>query len=297
MAVPLASVIGAPLISQLIIHLGWRVMFVVLGSLGIAWAIVWLVLFRDFPEQSKFVSDDEILYIRCGAAGSRDKTSSQLRDHGLEGPKSTTKSLLSNRSLMINNYAFFCFGYLLFFAVNWLPGFLEQTYGMTLDAVGKFLMLPWAVASVLVPLGGIISDRIYNRTKSIRKSRCHLIWICQLLSGLCFLPMLCKPTMPVAIVTVSLGLGLGLMPNAAFYSINCDLAKDRVATSQGLMTMFSSIASIGAPILTGWLVKASGNFTAAFGLLIFFTLSSVIAVLFFQHPDKIHAQPTDAAET
>ncbi|MFX5464776.1 MFS transporter, partial [Acinetobacter baumannii] len=41
-AVPLASVIGAPLISQLIIHCGWRAMFMILGSLGIAWAIAWV---------------------------------------------------------------------------------------------------------------------------------------------------------------------------------------------------------------------------------------------------------------
>jgi nitrate/nitrite transporter NarK len=187
---------------------------------------------------------------------------------------------------MINNYAFFCFGYLLYFSVTWLPGFLQETYGLKLSQVGTFLMIPWATASVLLPLGGYISDKVWHRTHSLRKSRCHLMWICQLLSGLCLVPMLFKPDLSVAMVMVSLGLGFGLMPNAAFYSLNCDLAKDRVATSQGLMTMFSSISSIGAPILTGWLVTASGNFTSAFGLLIFFTLSSVLAVFFFQHPDQ-----------
>ena len=287
LAVPLSSVIGAPLISQLIIHIGWRAMFVVLGSLGIIWAVVWVSLFRDFPEQSKFTSEEELFYIRSGTAGARDRSHDELRNHGCEGPKSTVKSMLTNRSLIINNYAFFCFGYLLFFAVTWLPGYLEQTYEMKLDSVGKFLMLPWATAAILLPLGGYISDRIYNRTKSLRQSRCHLIWISQLLSGLCLLPMLFKPALPLAMVMLSLGLGFGLMPNSAFYSLNCDLAKDRVATSQGLMTMFSSIASIGAPILTGWLVTASGNFTSAFALLIFFTLTSVVAVGFFQYPDKI----------
>jgi sugar phosphate permease len=286
MAVPLSSVIGAPLISQLIIHFGWRVMFVVLGSLGIVWAAIWVVMFRDFPEQSNRVSDDEVLYIRSGASISRTENHNALRDHGCTGDKSTVASLLRNRSLMINNYAFFCFGYLLYFSVTWLPGFLQETYGLKLSQVGTFLMIPWATASVLLPLGGYISDKVWHRTHSLRKSRCHLMWICQLLSGLCLVPMLFKPDLSVAMVMVSLGLGFGLMPNAAFYSLNCDLAKDRVATSQGLMTMFSSISSIGAPILTGWLVTASGNFTSAFGLLIFFTLSSVLAVFFFQHPDQ-----------
>jgi sugar phosphate permease len=296
LAVPLSSVIGAPLISQLIIHFGWRTMFVVLGSLGVIWAVIWMVMFRDFPEQSKAISEDELLYIRSGVTGSRDHSHEELRNHGCSGERSTVKNMLSNRSLIINNYAFFCFGYLLFFAVNWLPGFLEKTYDMKLDAVGHFLMLPWATAAVLLPLGGWISDKIYHRTLSVRKSRCHLIWICQLLSGLCLLPMLFKPTLSVAIVMVSLGLGFGLMPNAAFYSINCDLAKDRVATSQGLMTMFSSLASMGAPILTGTLVTMCGSFAPAFALLIFFTLTSVVAVAFFQFPDRDLAKATPGAD-
>ena len=286
MAVPLSSVIGAPLISQLTINFGWRVMFVVLGSLGVVWALVWFLMFRDFPEQSKKVTDEEMLYIRSGEPISRDRSHEDLRDQGCVGEKSSVATLLRNRSLMINNYAFFAFGYLLYFAVTWLPGFLQKTYGLPLAEVGTFLMLPWATASVLLPLGGFLSDRIWNKTGSLRKSRVHLMWICQLLCGLVLLPMLFKPTLPVAMVMMSLGLGFGLMPNAAFYSLNCDLAKDRVGTSQGLMTMFSSIASIGAPIMTGWLVTASGNFTSAFGLLIFFTLSSVLLVFFFQHPDK-----------
>jgi ACS family hexuronate transporter-like MFS transporter len=286
LAVPLSSVIGAPLISQLIIHLGWRAMFVVLGSAGIVWALIWLLAFRDFPEQSKQVAEEELLYIRSGATGTREKSHEELRDHGCEGNKSSVKSLLSNKSLMINNYAFFCFGYLLFFAVTWLPGFMEHEYGMPLAEVGKFLMIPWATAAVLLAFGGWISDRIYQGTHSVRKSRCHLIWISQLLSALCLLPMLFKPSLNLGIVMVSLGLGFGLMPNAAFYSINCDLAKDRVATSQGLMTMFSSLASMGAPALTGILVTHFHSFAPAFALLIFFALSSVVLVAFFQFPDR-----------
>lgn len=296
LAVPLSSVIGAPLISQLIIHMGWRAMFVVLGSAGIVWALVWVLAFRDFPEQSKQVSEEELLYIRSGATDTRDKSREELRNHGCEGNKSSIKSLLTNKSLMINNYAFFCFGYLLFFAVTWLPGFVEHEYGMPLDSAGKFLMIPWATAAVLLAIGGYASDRIYQRTHSVRKSRCHLIWVSQLLSALCLLPMLFKPSLSVGIVMVSLGLGFGLMPNAAYYSINCDLAKDRVATSQGLMTMFSSLASMGAPVLTGVLVDKFQSFAPAFALLIFFALSSVILVAFFQHPDQIVSKSAPPSE-
>lgn len=90
-----------------------------------------------------------------------------------------------------------------------------------------------------------------------------------------------------SLIMISLGIGFGLMPNACFYALNCDLAKDRAATSLGLMDSFFALAGILAPSLTGWLSDLTGSFNAAFALLIFFTLTSVAAVLIFQKPDQI----------
>jgi ACS family hexuronate transporter-like MFS transporter len=300
-AVPLASVIGAPLISQLIIHCGWRAMFMILGSLGIVWAVVWIWFFRDLPQQSHNTSPEEVRYIHGYELSESDLSASEANkavtpEEMKEGAntrfpieahkqKTTWKYLLAHPPLLANYYSFFCFGYLLYFSVNWLPGFLQKTYGISLDEVGKLCMIPWALSAVLLWIGGIISDHIWNSTGSIRKSRGHMIWICQLLSALCFVPLLFSPSLTTSMIMISLGLGIGLMPNAAFYVLNCDLAKDRAGTCQGLMVMFSSGASMSAPILTGWLVNRSGNFNSAFEVLIFSSLTSALVVFLFQKPD------------
>jgi ACS family hexuronate transporter-like MFS transporter len=285
-AVPFSSVIGAPLISQLIIHLGWRVMFAVLGSMGILWSAAWLFFFSNFPEKNRFVSDSELNIIRIGIS-ERNQEDSALRVAAADGKNpSTWKRLLTNPTLLANYYAFFAFGYTLFFSVNWLPGYLERAHGLKLSAVGMDLVYPWLTATVLLCTGGLISDAIWKKTGSIRKARSHVIWVCQLLSALSFIPLLFHPTLTEALISMSLGVGLGLMPNACFYAINCDLAKDKAGTSQGLMTCASATSSIAAPILTGWLVSATGNFSAAFGLLIFFSLTSVAAVIFLHQPDR-----------
>jgi MFS family permease len=135
-------------------------------------------------------------------------------------------------------------------------------------------------------LAGHFSDMIWLKTGSTRKARSHMIWICQLLSALCFIPVITVHSLPVALTFISLGIGLGLMPNACFYAINSDLARDRAATSLGIMDCFFALAGILAPAITGLLANATGSFNAAIGLLIGFTLLSVGAVLFFQHPDK-----------
>lgn len=286
MAVPFASVIGAPAISQLIIHLGWRAMFVVLGSLGIIWAILWVIVFRNLPEQSNFVKVEELALIKGHFAGSESPTEKQHYQERAPS-KSDWQFLLRNPTLLSNTYAFFSFSYLLYFSVSWLPGYFEHTYQVHLEELGIFLIAPWLTAAILLVLGGYISDFVWNRTKSIRKSRSHLIWICQLLSALCLIPLaIVKPPLTVALILLSLAIGIGLMPNACYYAIICDMVKDRAATALGLMTAFAACAAIIAPALTGMIVTATGSFASAFLALIFFTLTSVVAVLCLQHPDR-----------
>lgn len=285
-AVPIASVIGAPLISHLIAAVGWKAMFFILGTFGVVWAVVWYFVFTDYPETSKHVNAAELKFIREGQETSRDGTDEELRSHHLAAGKTTWAFMLLNPSLAANNFAFFSFGYLLFFALTWLPGYLEQTFSLKVKEVGWFLVAPWLTSAVLLTLAGFLSDYLWKKTGSIRASRTHMIWICQLLSALCFIPVTMSPTLDQAMIMISLGVGLGLMPNAAFYAINSDLAKDRAATSLGLMDCFFAAAGVLAPIVTGFLVDKTGNFNAPIHLMIGMTFAAVIAVVLFQHPDK-----------
>jgi len=285
-AVPLASVIGAPLISHLIVTLSWQMMFFILGSLGIVWSFFWLWLFTDYPQNNKRVGPEELLHIREGKPPEAGRSDAEIRSHELSLGKSTWKFMLLNPALMANNYAFFAFGYLLFFALTWLPEYFESTYGVHLKQVGWFLIAPWLTSAILLVTAGFISDRIWKKTGSMRAARSHLIWICQLLSAACFVPVVMIHDMQIALLLISLGLGLGLMPNACFYALNSDLAKDRAATSLGIMDFFFAAAGILSPILTGLLATATGNFNAAIWLMIGFAVTSAGAIFFFQHPDR-----------
>jgi ACS family hexuronate transporter-like MFS transporter len=282
-AVPFASVIGAPLISTLITTVGWRWMFFILGVLGIIWGIVWLIIFRDQPRQCKHVSVTELKYIE-------DELNTDINSGHRKQTQTTWKFMLFNKAFLANNYAFFAFGYLLFFAITWLPGYLEQTYGIKVKEAGLFLIAPWLTATILVLLGGWLSDYLWHKTKSIRIARSHLIWICQALSALCFIPVVLSDSLFISMLSISLGVGLGMMPNAAFYAINADLARDRAATSLGIMDCAFAISGILAPLLTGLLTHMTGNFSGAFALLITLTFTSALAIIFFQFPDKILAQ-------
>ncbi|HEY9772763.1 MAG TPA: MFS transporter [Planktothrix sp.] len=289
--VPLAQVIGAPLLSHLITGIGWRITFIFLGSLGLIWSLVWLGVFTDYPEKCDKVSDEELKYIREGVLSDRTRSDFDIRksDHAAGG--TTWRTMLFNKALFANNLAFFSFGYLAFFGMIWFPGYLEETYKLKLTQVGWFTMAPWLVAAILMPVAGWLSDLLYQRTGSYRIARSHQIWICQLLSALCFIPVIFSHSLLFSITMISLGMGLGMMPNAAFYALNYDIARDKAGTSLGIMDCFFAAAGIAAPALTGTLAQVTGGFAAAFGLLVVLTLSSVAAVLFLQRDDREQAAP------
>lgn len=274
-AIPLSSVVGAPLTSYLVADFGWRTMFFVISAVGILWAVVWFLFFKDRPEQSRFVNEAERKLI----------ISSRAKKEEGKDPIDW-RFILTNPALIANNIAYFAFGYMLFFATLWLPGYFLTQHGMNLKSVGWFLTIPWLVGAIFLKAGGIISDWLYKKTGSSRISRSHLIWTTQLLAAIFFLLLGFTNSLPLCLLFLSLGLGFGFMPQPAYFSVNIDVAKDRAGSSQGVTSAFLSLAGIIAPALTGWLIDFTGNYQAAFLLLAGLTAASVVVVILFHHPDR-----------
>jgi sugar phosphate permease len=275
-AIPLASVIGAPITSYLVADFGWRIMFFSISAIGVVWAFFWYWLFRDKPENSKYVNSAEKSLI----------AHSPKNKFEIENTSVDWRFILTHPALVANNIAYFAFGYMLFFATLWLPGYFLSQHNLNLKSVGWYLTIPWLVAAIFLKAGGLLSDWLYQKTGSRRMARSHLIWVSQLLAAICFVFLSFTHSLGMSIFFLSLGLGFGFMPQPAFFSINIDVAKERSASSQGITSSCLSLAGIIAPLLTGWLLDLTGNYQGAFLLLAGFTCIAVITVILFHHPDR-----------
>jgi MFS transporter, ACS family, hexuronate transporter len=275
-AIPLSSVVGAPITSYLVADFGWRVMFMAISIVGILWAIVWYLVFRDKPEDSAYVGAEERKLIAKHRA-----TAVQIENNHID-----LRYILTHPALIANNIAYFAFGYMLFFATLWLPGYFLAEHNLNLKSVGWYLTIPWLVSALFLKVGGFLSDHLYKRTGKSRLARSHIIWASQLLAALFFVLMGFTQTLGLSIVYLSLGLGFGMMPQPAFFSINIDVAKHRSGSSQGITSSCLSLAGILAPLLTGWLIDLTGHYQAAFLLLGAITALSVLVVIIFHHPDR-----------
>ncbi len=275
-AIPLSSVVGAPITSYLVADLGWRTMFFIISAAGILWAAIWYFFFTDNPKDSPYVNADEQKVIATASI-----LKSEQRELAIDW-----HFLLKHPTLIANNIAYFALGYMLFFTTLWLPGYLLSQHGLDLKSVGWYLTIPWLVASAFLKIGGVISDYLYRKTGKSRIARSHLIWVCQLLSGIFFVLLGFTSTLHWALILLSLGLGFGFMPQPAFFSINIDVAKERAGSAQGITSSCLSLAGIIAPTITGWLIDLTGNYNTAFFLLASMSAIAVVTVILFHRPDR-----------
>ena len=232
----------------------------------------------NHPEQSSFVGDAELKYIRGGVEAPRNRTARNVR-HGF----TDWRLLLTNRTLLANYWAFFVFGYFLFFFMGWLPNYLEETYGLKVREVGLFTVLPWACAAVLLVALSYLSDYLLARTGRLRISRSLLIGVSQLLAALAVIPVGLMHSLPVAIVCITAAVAFGMSANAAYYAVNVDIVPHHAATALGIMDTGFAISGFLAPAITGWVVHAFGSFEYAFLLMAVLALSSVLVVRLHRH--------------
>ena len=253
-AVPISLGLGGLLVSYIISMIGWRACFFVLSALTLLWLPLWQMLFTNKPHDSKHVNAQEIQTIEA---------TSTLKDVISLG-KSPWKALCSNKTLLSNNFGFFVFGFYLNFFMNWLPTYLMEVQHIPFKELGYYALMPWALAALLLWVIGILSDKIFQKTKNLRYARTYPIIVTQALAVVFMISINFTQDLNWIIAFISGGVGFAMSSNAPFYAVNVDVAKKRAATSLGLMTLCFSISSIIAPALSGYIVQLTGSFADVF---------------------------------
>lgn len=259
LGVPVASVIGAPILSFIIVSLGWRWMFFILGALGIAWAFFWRFFMVDWIAHHKIL------------------VSSEKKE-----ADDTWRSLLASKSMWGNGIQFFIFGHIVFFSLIWLPGFFEEVYHTSILHTGIIVILPWIFAALSLMLGGWFSDWLKKKTDSLWFSRILFIGVSLFLAGLCFLMIPFTSNLGLAVSWIMLGLGFAFFANAPILSLNADLFRHKVGTAQGVIGVFFALSGIISPILTGIMVQMTGSFYGAFFFVAILSMVSLFVAFIFQ---------------
>jgi len=248
---------GALLIAWLVSVAGWRVAFFGAGAVGIVWVMAWLVWFRR-PEQAAFLGAEErALILRERDAGSGDIQ--QARAPARIGV------LLRSRSLWGACITQGCAVYTQYLFLTWLPSYLQATRNLSMASLGVYTALPYAAAVLFGILLGATSDRMLTGAGVQSGRRRNMVAGTLLLSSVVLLaPLVSDIWLILLLIAVSLS---GI---AAAISLNIALVSDLLRSPQdagkatGILIVGGNAFGIAAPIVTGYVIAATGSYNGAF---------------------------------
>ena len=149
----IGAVIAPPLSVYLLGIVGWRGVFLVTGSFGIIWLLLWLFFTRK--KRQTILQSIEII------------------PGQLETPKERVSltALLKNKEVKVFVAVRFILDPIFYFYMFWIPKYLNEVHALTLDSIGKILWIPFLALGVANVLGGWVSDLIFRKTDNLNLSR------------------------------------------------------------------------------------------------------------------------------
>lgn len=235
---------AAPLIvAALIVWSGWRESFFILGALSIAWGIVWVLFFRNRPDEHRSVSQVEL-------------DEMPTRPKNAVRPPVPWKRLA--RTILPVTFVDFGYGWTLWVFLTWLPSFLGDSYGLQLTTFALFTSLVLLGGVVGDTVGGVVSDAFFRRTGDMRKARRNTLVIGLIGSGMCLVPVFLIHSLPVVIVALTVSFFFLELCNATLWAIPMDTAPEWAGTASGMMNTGFGVAGVFSPIVFGALVDATG---------------------------------------
>ncbi len=161
---------------------------------------------------------------------------------------------------LCNNFGFYIL-------LLWLPSYLHHTFAVPMEKLGSFSVIPYVGAFITQNIAGLIADRLRRAGMSVGATRKLIQTVAFILGGapIMLLPLIHSPQAAVAMATVSLaGTGLG---TGGFIVNHLDIAPRYAGILMGLSNTFATLPGIIGVAATGFILEATGSFSAAFYLI------------------------------
>ncbi len=237
---------------------GWRSAFYLLGALGVVWAVVWYWYYRDRGEKQ------------------------EVRD---EKPLSSLLLPLTTNSqfwLLCGMYFFYAFGSWFFF--SWFPTFMELGRGFDKTELTYAVAVPFVMSMIGNIAGGHLTDKL-TRRYGIKIGRKALGSSSLAVSAICMFLAAFIPGKMAVFVFLSLCFGIFDLMLPSAWALCIDLGKKQAGTLSGAMNTAGNLGGFCCGILFGELVQQSGDYNMPLYVI---AVMLLISALFFSfiNPEK-----------
>lgn len=261
-AAKLASAIGVPLLGVVLLRVGWRWSFAGTGLISLLYFGLFSRVYRD-PVRVE---------------GDGEASAAVARPSGNE--RGTLGYLVRQRKVLGLAIGFGAYNYIFYLLLTWLPSYLS--FALHVDLLHSFLYtgVPWLFATVCDVAAGFGSDALIQRGWNASHVR-RVILVTGTAFGMGILGAAHAHSPGRALFWISMSIG-GLAAAAPIgWTIPSMIApRGSVGTVGGIVNFSNQLSGIAAPIVTGYVLAATGSYSWVFGIAAIYLGIGIASYLF-----------------
>lgn len=258
----------------LILQIGWRWTFAVNGLIGILWAIIWLLWFRDNPRDNPKVNPQELDYIEKGRASDFTTT-----------VKSSFAQVFTSLNMGLAMVQYFASNVTFFISLTWLPSYLKNQWPDDPRAV-YWSAVPLIFAAFANWVAGAMVTQLYKRGMPVGSRRITAV-VGFALGVVGLLLATQTENLHLFVLSFSLatfGVDMTLSPSWAFCN---DIGGANSGAVSGSMNMVGNVGAALSAIVFPLLQNPQTGSANAFFVLAAGLNLAAIAVWCFMDPNRI----------
>jgi sugar phosphate permease len=273
----LGGAVTPPLVLAVVATGGWRDAFILLGIASLAWTVLYLFVFTNSPEQNRRISAEETAEIGY-RAGDCDRA---------KHAATPWRKLV--RRMWLVTFVDFCYGWLLWVYLTWLPSYLREARGFDLKQLALFTALPLLAGVIGDTLGGVVSDKLFKITGRLRFARCAVLVVGMGGSLVFLLPMVSATNPLTAVWLLSASFFFLEITNPVLWTLPLDIAGKYAGTAGGMMNTGFGVAGMVSPVVFGYLIEKTGSYNVPFTISAGLLAVGMLAALFIDTSKTVEA--------
>ncbi|PZU08779.1 MFS transporter [Sphingomonas sp.] len=254
-------------VALLIVDFGWRMPFLLFAGVGLAWALLWFVYYRDAPRDHPRTNDAERAMIENALGAGRERA------------KVPWRHLLANPQLWVLSAMYFCYAYCINIFLTWFPKYLHDARGFDIAVMGLFASMPLMAGVVGDLAGGWASDHLVKKGAGLKMAR-RAVAVVGFVTAAVAIPLAAGITDPIAsILCFCIALfGLELTVGVS-WAVALDVGGEFAGSVSAVMNTLGNLGAAIAAAITGYIVSVSGWFSA---FMVLAVLCLIAAALFLK---------------
>ena len=266
-AASIGSILAPIVILSLYMTIGWKMTFVVVGLLGVAWIIPWLIINKKGPKEHNWITEEEREYIISNQPESK-VTNEVGKSWG---------ELLANRK----NYSVILGRFFLdpiwWMFVTFLPMYLVEEFGLNIKELAFSAWVPYVGAMVGSIAGGWFSGYLIRKGATIDKARKTAMLVGGFIIVPSVLAAVMVPNATLAVVLMAFVLGGFQFTMTNIQTLPSDLHGGK---SVGSLAGLGGAAAVLGTILAILFAGQISSWPLLFGLLSALVPLSLISIFF-----------------